>query len=83
MKIILSLLILIFLFSYLLAGTFSCPALNYICCSSDSHNSCKCLSLAVKPNCFLMVKCSLSAEKPVYTRDGSNMNSNCPIYINL
>ena len=79
MKIILSLLILISLFSYLLAGTFSCPSFFYICCSSDSSNTCKCVpySAETETECKLKVKCNDVSKSPVYTEQGKNVKSTC------
>ena len=83
MKIILSLLILISLFSYLLAGTISCPSFNYICCSLDSFDSCKCFNLAVKKKCEIKVICDKLSQKPIFTKDPNNMTSNCNINIDF
>ena len=76
MKIILSLLILISLFSYLLASRFSCPRFNYICCLSDS---CKCFPLGVKAKCGYIVKCKNPLEEPhIYTNEPNN-HINCDL----
>ena len=77
MKVILSLLILVSLFSYLLAGTFSCPSLNYICCSSDSYNTCKCVNIGVEEQCKTKVKCNDVSKSPVYTQNGKNVKATC------
>ncbi len=77
MKIILSLLILISLFSYLLAGTITCPSLEYICCSSSvSTDSCKCLNKALKKKCQTTISCNLP-KKPILTIDKNGLSTRC------
>ena len=74
---ILSLLILISLFSYLLAGTITCPSLNYICCSSTkSLDSCKCFNIAIKKKCQIMTTCNLP-KKPTVTIEKNLFSTNC------
>ena len=77
MKIILPLLILISMFSYLLAGTFSCPSFHYICCLSDSLDSCKCFSYAVETECKSKVTCVYPSQCPVLIQDGTNIKVRC------
>ena len=77
MKKLLSLLILISLFSYLSAGIFSCPGYFYICCSSDSYNTCKCVNVDVETECKVKIKCNDVSKSPVYTQEGKNSKSTC------
>ena len=77
MKIILSLLSLLSLFSYLLAGTITCPSLEYICCSSSqSSDSCKCLNKAIKKKCQTTISCQLP-RKPILTIDENGLSTRC------
>ena len=77
MKAILPLLILISLFSYLLAGRFSCPSYNYVCCSSESSNTCKCVKLGVEAKCRKVLKCGTPSKRPTYIQDGTKIKGSC------
>ena len=77
MKKILSLLILISMFSHLLGGTISCPSFNYICCISDSFDTCKCINLGVEEKCQTTVKCNLPSKRPIYIQDGKKIKATC------
>ena len=77
MKIILSLLILLSLVSYLLAGTSICPSFYYICCSSNYSDSCKCVSIGVEEKCKLKLSCKNPTKKPTYTQNGNSSKSTC------
>ena len=77
MKKLLSLLVLISLFSYLLAGTFSCPSFHYICCSGDNSETCKCIQNGEDIKCKLKITCKIPSKRPILTQNGNNYKSRC------
>ena len=77
MKKILSLIIFISLVSYLLAGRSSCPSFHYICCSSLSSDTCKCVQVGVAEECKLRVSCQNASKRPIYIQEGTNTKSTC------
>ena len=77
MKKFLSLLVLISLFSYLLAGTVSCPSFYYICCSGDTSESCKCIKNGEDIQCKLKITCTIPSKIPTLSQIGKNIKSTC------
>lgn len=65
-KMIISLIIILTLFSYSLEGIFSCSRGYYICCSSRESESCQCVQNDTDKQCQTSIKCNSSAQSPLY-----------------
>lgn len=77
MKQIIFIISLLSLFSYLIAESYMCPPLYYICCKTNEISTCNCIPEGMTVDCQLIVSCDDKTKSPYMTVNGKTNRSQC------